>query len=72
MFKNIKQIINVDGMKCNNCANRIINELIKLPKVKKVTANLKRKTITIKSSEALDEKVIQKEIEKLGYTIITN
>lgn len=72
MFKNIKQIINVDGMKCNNCANRIINELIKLPKVKKVTANLKRKTITIKSSEALDEKVIKKEIEKLGYTIITN
>lgn len=72
MFKTIKLVINVEGMKCNNCANRITNELIKLPKVKKVTANLKRKTVTIKSSEALDEKTIKNEIEKLGYTIIAN
>ena len=40
MFKSIETVINVEGMSCNHCANKVMDALKKIKIIKKVKVNL--------------------------------
>ncbi len=67
-MKEIK--LNVEGMVCTGCENRIKKALSIIEGVKKVKANHKEKTVTIKGSENIDIEKIKEIIRDLGFEII--
>ena len=64
--------INVEGMVCNGCENRIQNSLKMIDGVNKVVADHKKGIVTIKSNSKLDSNQICKKIEELGFNIVNN
>lgn len=72
MFKSIETVINVEGMSCNHCANKVMDALKKIKIIKKVKVNLENKNVTILSKEELNLDEIAKIIEDLGYKYVKN
>ena len=70
MFKKYEYIVKIDGMKCNNCANHVINGLSKIDGVKKVEVNLEEKEAHITSSKEIDKDVVKDIIDELEYRFI--
>ena len=70
MFKSIETVINVEGMSCNHCANKVMDALKKIKIIKKVKVNLEKKNVTILSKEELNLDEIAKIIEDLGYKYV--
>lgn len=60
----------IEGMHCQNCANRIINALQSFKEIKKAAINLETKTLTLELSQNLDEAKIKEKITDLGYQVI--
>ena len=63
-------IINVKGMVCNGCENRVINALKSISGVKEVTANHKTGKVIVTASDDVLENVIKDKIEDLGFEIV--
>lgn len=64
-----KFIINVEGMMCEGCENRIQNTLKNIEGVESVIANHKDGTVTI-IAENIDIEKIKEMIEDIGFVIL--
>ena len=62
-------IINVKGMACSGCERRIINALIQMPEIKKVTADHRTGKVVIEA-EKNKEKNIENSLDNLGFEVI--
>lgn len=62
--------INVNGMSCEGCQNRIINALSILDGINNVTADYKTGIVNIISKKELDISKIKEIIEDLGFDIV--
>jgi len=61
-------IINVEGMMCQGCENRIKNSLKSIEGIKEVIANHKEKTVTI-VGESVDIDKVKERIEDIGFVV---
>ncbi len=66
-MKNIE--LNIDGMHCEGCVNRINNVVSKIKGVDSFNVSLEEKKITlsVKKDNVIDE--VKEKIENLGFTI---
>ena len=67
--KSKKKIIGIEGMHCEKCADKIDKALEDLSDTDRVKVNLKKKTATIYYNNSIDDLLLQKTIEDLGYTV---
>lgn len=64
-----KIIINVEGMSCEGCENRIQNSLKSLEGIENVVANHKEKTVTVIGENVNIDKLKEK-IEDIGFRVL--
>lgn len=62
-------VIQVQGMKCEGCENRIISTLISIKGISNVKANHKNGTVEV-TTEQFDFATIKEKIENLGFSVI--
>ena len=62
-------IINVEGMMCEGCENRIQNSLKNIEGIKEVNANYKEKMVTI-VGENVDIDKVKERIEDIGFSVL--
>lgn len=65
-----KFIIDVKGMVCEGCENRVQNAVKSMKGIKKVMANHKDGTVTIIAKEEIDEKEIKEKIQNIGFEVL--
>ncbi len=63
-------IINVKGMVCGGCENRIKNALEEIKGVEKVEANYKTGIVKILANENIDRKAMEDTIEDIGFEVV--
>lgn len=63
-------IINVNGMVCEGCENRVQNAIKTIKGIKKVVANHKTGIVTVISKEEIKESEIKEKIEDIGFEVI--
>ena len=64
-----KKIVGISGMHCDKCAMKIDSALEELSDVENVKVNLKKNNAIIYYVNHVDNLLIQKVIEDLGYTV---
>ena len=62
-------ILNVNGMSCSGCENRIKNALLNIDGVKKVKADHKKCIVKVKLEDNISNNLIEEKIIDLGYVI---
>ena len=62
-------IINVKGMVCGGCENRVKNALGEIEGVEKVEADYKTGTVKILTNENIERKVMEDVIEDIGFEV---
>lgn len=67
-----KLVIEVDGMVCNGCENRLENVLLQIDGVQKVVANHINGTVIITSKNDILPAVIKKKIADIGFSLKEN
>lgn len=65
-----KIVLNVEGMMCSGCENRVINAVAKIEGVTDVKASHESKTVEIKYEDKLDVELVKDKIIDLGYEVI--
>lgn len=69
-FKKMKRkVIGIEGMQCNKCAEKIERALEDLSDIENAKIDLNKKTATIYYDENIDDLLIAKTLEELGYTV---
>ena len=63
-------IINVKGMVCGGCENRIKNALGYIKGIEKVEANYKTGEVKILTSENVERKAMEDVIEDIGFEVV--
>ncbi|MBR1540047.1 MAG: heavy-metal-associated domain-containing protein [Clostridia bacterium] len=63
-------ILNVDGMMCSGCENRVQNALKTIKGVKEVKASHEEKKVQIILKQDVDEQIFKDKIADLGYEVI--
>ncbi len=64
-------VLNVEGMSCSHCENRIKKSVSELKGVNNVNVDLQGKSVTVEyEEEKLDEDTIKETIEDQGYDVI--
>jgi len=66
-MKNIT--LNVNGMMCQGCANRIKNALMTLQGVQKTEVFLDRKQVIVEADDTLNTTDLKEKIETLGFEV---
>lgn len=61
--------LNVEGMMCSGCENRVQNALKEVEGVTNVVANHTSKKVTITTNGNVDESKLKEIIEDLGYEV---
>lgn len=61
--------LNVEGMMCDGCENRIKNALSTIKNIKNIEANHKNGTVNIKTKDDVDENEIKNKINNLGFKV---
>jgi len=64
-----KKTFHVDGMHCQNCVNRVTEDVQAIPGTF-VSVNLKKGLVTVSLEQPVDDGVIIAAIEKHGYKVI--
>lgn len=67
MFKKIQKIIEIEGMHCEGCVNRVTNVLSSIPGVKKCDVSLEDKKANLILSKEIDDSVFRERIESIGF-----
>ncbi len=67
-MKEIK--LNVEGMTCGGCENRIKNALSEIEGVESVTANHETKEVTITLNAEVEEDTLKETINDLGFEVV--
>ena len=62
-------IINVEGMVCGGCENRVVNALNEIGGIEKVVANHENGTVLVTSNGDIDMSVVKEKIEDLGFEV---
>lgn len=62
--------LNVDGMMCEKCENRIENSLSMIDGVKNVKASRANKKVIVDAEDNVNEDTIVSRIEDLDYEVI--
>ena len=68
--KKVETVVTVDGMKCPHCKAKVEMALKAIEGVKKVTANIESKQVTITSKFAIDKDVIITVVAEAGFTVL--
>ena len=63
-------IINVRGMVCNGCENRIKNALKTIEGVENVNANHNTGIVSITLNNEIKENVLEEKIEDIGFEVV--
>ena len=63
-------IINVKGMVCGGCENRVKNALFAIDGIEKVEANHETGIIKVLSNENIEKEVMENTIEDIGFEVI--
>ena len=63
-------IINVKGMVCGGCENRIKNALGDIEGIEKVEANYKTEEVKILANENVERKAMEDVIEDIGFEVV--
>lgn len=63
-------IINVKGMVCGGCENRVKNALGEVQGVKKVEADYKTGIVKALTDENVERKAIENTIEDIGFEVV--
>ena len=63
-------IINVKGMVCGGCENRIKNALEEIKGVEKVEADYKTGIVKILENENIERKAMEDTIEDIGFEVV--
>lgn len=66
----MERIIKIEGMKCEGCANRVKNILKSVKGIKKINVELENKQAIITIKKEIDEQLVTKLIESLGFKVI--
>lgn len=69
--KNNKKIINIAGMHCQHCANKVKETLQTIPGIDKVKVNLSKNEAIITSKKEIDNQLIQDSFNNLDFKIIS-
>lgn len=62
-------IINVKGMVCNGCENRVKNALKTIDGVEEVEANYTNGIVKVTSKEEVEESTLKEKIEDIGFEV---
>lgn len=65
-----EMIINVKGMVCGGCENRVQTAVKAIKGVKKVMADHTAGTVTILAKEEITETQIKEKIEDIGFEVV--
>ncbi len=68
--KEMERVISVDGMMCPHCEKRVEDALGKIDGVVSVKADHNKKEVRVTLNKDVDTSVLEKAIEKEGYTVI--
>lgn len=63
-------IINVKGMVCNGCENRVKNAIKNINGVENVVADHNTGKVTVTSNDDVLESVIKEKIEDIGFEVV--
>ena len=63
-------IINVNGMVCGGCENRVKNALGIIDDVEKVEANYKTGVVKVLANENIERKALEEAIEDIGFKVV--
>lgn len=67
----MRKIINIEGMHCEHCSNRVSKSLSSLVGVKKVKVDLKKKTAEIELTKEISDQLIIETISEAGFEVIS-
>lgn len=67
----MRKIINIEGMHCEHCSNRVNKSLSSLDGVKKVKVDLKKKTAEIELTNEVSDQLIIETISDAGFEVIS-
>lgn len=62
-------IINVKGMVCNGCENRVKNALKTIDGVEEVEANYTNGIVKVTSKKDVEESALKEKIEDIGFEV---
>lgn len=65
-----KKVILVDGMKCEHCSKKVIEEVRKIDGVKSVKVDLSSKKVTISYKDEFNMQRVKDTISNLGYQVL--
>lgn len=65
----MKKIIEIEGMSCSHCAQKVENTLYGLPETEEVNINLENKSAEVDFSSDIDDKLISDLIKSVGYSV---
>ncbi len=65
-----EKVINVKGMMCNGCENRIKNALGSMEGVKEVTADHNTGKVTVKYEDNIEINALEEKIEDIGFEVV--
>ncbi len=69
LFGGKKKHVHIEGMSCEHCAKKVKSCLEEITDVRKVKVHLDKKEAIISYQNTLDNELIQRKIEELGYTV---
>ena len=67
----MKKIIEIEGMNCSHCTQKVENALYGLPETEEVNINLENKCSEVDFSSDVDDKLISDLIKSVGFTATT-
>ncbi len=65
-------IINVKGMVCEGCENRVKNALKNIDGVEEVTANHETGIVKVTAKEDISEDTMKEKIEDIGFEVVSD
>lgn len=63
----MKNLIYIENLKCNGCANSIRKAIAALPGVNEVDVDLEENTVTVESADENMRPVVVQKLDELGY-----
>ena len=63
-------VLNVNGMVCGGCENRVKNALKTIEGVEDVTADHTTGKVTVISADEISEQSIKEKIEDIGFEVV--
>ena len=62
-------VLNVEGMVCKGCENRVQNALKTIDGVENVVANHENGTVTVTLNKEVSESILKEKIEDIGFDV---